>query len=116
MKKAFALALIFCTLSCFAEDIKDTWFDMFAKAAAKKVNSGISVRRDDATRTLFFDFPLPIKSSNGFNCAEAKNAIVKGIKASPDAEYIKKTEMLIIYNYITADYKIFSVVISKKDF
>ena len=79
MKKTFALALIFCTLSCFAEDIKDTWFDMFAKAA------------------------------------EAKKAIVKGIKASPDAEYIKKTEMLIIYNYITTDCKIFSVVISKKD-
>ena len=44
MKKTFALALIFCTLSCFAEDIKDTWFDMFAKAAAKKANSGVSVR------------------------------------------------------------------------
>ena len=58
----------------------------------------------------------PIKGSAGFNCAEAKKTIVKGIKASPDAEYIKKTEMLIIYNYITTDYKIFSVVISKKDF
>lgn len=116
MKQIFALALIFCALSCFAEDIKDTWFDMFAKAAAKKVKSGINVRRDDATRTLFFDFPLPIKGSAGFNCAEAKKTIVKGIKASPDAEYIKKTEMLIIYNYITTDYKIFSVVISKKDF
>ena len=67
MKKTFALALIFCTLSCFAEDIKDTWFDMFAKAAAKKVNSGVSVRRDDATRTLFFDFPLQLRGSEKSN-------------------------------------------------
>lgn len=115
--KKIALVLLFAGLvfSLSAADIKDTWFDTFCQATAKNLPSGAQLAKDSVNRIMFINFPLPTKSSAAFDIPAAKAAITKAIKGTPDASYIKKAEITVIYNYITTDYKIFSVVITAKD-
>lgn len=117
MKKfVFVFVFIILRLTLSAADIKDTWFDTFCDAAAKQIPKGCMLRKVPGARIIFIDMPLPVKSDSTFDVKRAKEAIVKSIKNTPDMDFIRKAEITCIYNYITTDYKIYSVVINKNDF
>ena len=61
------------------------------------------------------DVPLPVKSDVPFDTGKSKAAILKELKGTADADFIKKAEIILIYNYVTSDSRIHSVVISAKD-
>ncbi|MBP5181648.1 MAG: hypothetical protein J6331_01340 [Lentisphaeria bacterium] len=110
----FLAAFLLCT-SLSAADIRDTWFETLYEGSAKQLPEGCQIRKDAAKRIIFLDMPLPIKSSQSFDVKVAKAQLIKAIKGTPDADFIRKAEILVIYNYITTDHKIYSVVIGKDD-
>ena len=115
-KKLLIVAALVSSLSlAYAKDIKDTWFETLYEATAKNLPKGCQLRKDAETRIIFIDVPLPVKSNTQFDTAAAKAAIVKELKNTPDADFIKKAEIILIYNYITTDVKVYSVVITAKD-
>ena len=117
MKKlffVFMFALFSLILS--AADIKDTWFETFCEAVSTQLPKGCMLRKVPEARIIFLDMPLPIKSDAAFDVKKAKDVIVKAVKGTPDVDFIKRAEITCIYNYITTDYKIYSVVVNKNDF
>jgi hypothetical protein len=116
MKKVLAVAMlgVFCALSAFAGS-KDDMFDELYRATAAQLPAGATASKDSDYRVMFINYPLDIHSRNGFNVIAAKRAIVQVIRGTKDAEYIRQSDALIIYNYITTDRKVFSVVISGED-
>lgn len=114
-KKIFIAVVFALTISLSAADVKDTWFNIFYKAMEKQLPKGCQLRKEPDMRIIFMDVPLPMKSDVSFDTGKAKAAILKTLKNSADADFIKKTEIILIYNYITTDSKIYSIVISAKD-
>ena len=114
-KKIFFAVVFALSLSLSAADVKDTWFDMLCQATAKQLPKGCQLRKDPDMRILFIDVPLPVKSDAPFDTGKSKAAIVNALKGTADADFIKKAEIILIYNYLTTDNKIHSVVISGKD-
>ena len=114
-KKIFIAVVFALTLSLSAADVKDTWFDMLYQATAKQLPKGCQLRKEPDMRILFIDVPLPVKSDVPFDTGKSKDAILKELKGTADADFIKKAEIILIYNYVTSDSRIHSVVISAKD-
>lgn len=114
-KKIFIAVVFALTLSLSAADVKDTWFDMLYQATAKQLPKGCQLRKEPDMRILFIDVPLPVKSDVPFDTGKSKAAILKELKGTADADFIKKAEIILIYNYVTSDSRIHSVVISAKD-
>ncbi len=116
MKKImFGFAILMSCVMLSAADIKDTWFNTFYEANSENLPEGCTMRKNEKNRIIFFDMPLPVKSGN-FDIAAGKKEILKTLRGTPDAEFIKKANIIVVYNYITTDYKIYSIVISDKDF
>ncbi|MBR4665073.1 MAG: hypothetical protein IKO93_14485 [Lentisphaeria bacterium] len=114
-KKLFIAVIFALSISLSAADVKDTWFNMFFQATAKQLPKGCQLRKEPDMRIIFMDVPLPMKSDVAFDTGKAKAAMIKELKGSADADFIKKAEIILIYNYLTTDNKIHSVVISAKD-
>ena len=115
VKRFFVLFASVLCIALSAADIKDTWFSAMCDAVASQLPQGCQLRKDASKRIIFLDMPLPVSSETPFNVATAKAAIVREIKTTPDADFVRKAEIIVIYNYITTDYKIHSVVITKAD-
>ena len=114
-KRIFAVVVFILCVSLSAADIKDTWFETLYDGVTRTLPRTCQARKNPENRILFIDFPLQINSSNSFNIPAAKAAIVKAVRGTQDAELIRKADITVIYNYITTDRKIYSVVITAKD-
>ena len=116
MKKLLLIAaLLFASYGVFADEFDE--FVQGAKGGVKNIPNVIAVRADKAHRILFFDFRLPdhVKDVSDEQHAEMKRAMIRYFKNSSFAEGFKELEVTVVYNYITADGKIYSVVISSSD-
>ena len=115
MKKiAFGLLCFMLGATLFAAGVDDSQFEEFVEGCRKSVPAGCQVRQSSENRIVFLDMPLQ-SNPKEFNAAAGKAAILQGIRGTEDAEFIKKAGIIVVYNYITPDLRIFSIVISKND-
>ena len=111
------IALSFAVIALSANDIKDTWFETLYEGTKNALSAGMSASKfaKGNVRILFVDYPLPVSSEQKMDPDKAKQVSLKAMRGSADAEYVKKTGCIIIYNFITTDHKVFKVVITADD-
>jgi len=116
MKKVlFAILLsVFCLTGAYAES-KDAIFDRLYNGTVAQLPPGVTAGKSADYRIMFINYPLEISSRSGFDVIAAKRAIVNVIRNTVDADYIRRSDAMIIYNYITTDRKVYSVVITDAD-
>ena len=70
------------------------------------------------TRILFLNYPLQISSSSvKYDFDKGKKEMIdKFLRGTVDEKLIKRGNIILIYNYITTDRKIYSIVVTKDDF
>ena len=117
--KKFIVALLFaCTVfSLSASDANKRLFEEFYSAIAKNMpkDQG-AVRKNVENRIIFIDFLLPVSSNPNIDMVKAKAMILNELKKNKDSKAVIGTGITLVYNYITTDRKIYTVVVSQKDF
>lgn len=96
---------------------EDTWFTMLADGTRKSLPAGARMVTDDKLRFIIISLKLPVKSDKVTQEAfqQQKPHFIKLLQQTADADFMRKTGTTLIYNYVTEDYVVFSVVISHKD-
>ena len=108
MKKLLLIAaLLFASYGAFADD-----FDLFV-AGMRESGVGM-VRTDKSHRIVFLDVKADFESLSDQELAEIKSMILKGMPAE-NAAIIRELNVTIVFNYISKNGKIYSVVITSSD-
>ena len=96
---------------------EDTWFSMLVTGTRQSLPAGAQMNVDDKLRFIIISMKLPVKSEKvqAEALQQQKPKMIKLIQGTPDADFIRKTGTTLIYNYVTEDYKIFTLVISPKE-
>jgi len=122
-----AAALLTAEISLSAAETaktqEDTWFDMIVQAEKQNLPAGAELRYDAKLRYIILNMKLPVQSAK-LNYEQfvtaAKAAMLKNLKAkeknTPIFDFYKKTRTSMIFNYITEDAKIYTVIISSQEF
>ena len=108
------ILLVLAVIPLSAADKREV-FQTLYHGVVKSVPAGAMVRKDDASFILFLDMKVGFSSSQPFNNEAGKKAIIASMKGSTDSKIVKQLGITIIYNYITTDGKIHSIVITGKD-
>ena len=100
-----------------AKTQEDTWFSILAEGTRKALPAGAQMTTDDKLRFIIISMFLPVKSEkvpqNAFQ--QQKPQMIKILKDTPDVDFIRKTGTTVVYNYITDDKVVYSVIISPKE-
>ena len=114
--KILCVSLLSFVSVSYAQTQADTWFDMLYEATKENIPSGTSIAADKKSKIIYISVKLPISSKDApFDTEAAKKGIIKHIKNTPDAKFIKGSSCSIIYCYITTDNKSYSVIINTTD-
>lgn len=114
MKKLLLFAaLMFAPFGVFADELDD-----FVAGARKSAEAdGDAVRFDRAHRIVFMDYKLvPGGSFTEADLARTRESILNHIRSAPqEAEFIRRHGVTIIFNYISDDRAIFTIIIAPSD-
>lgn len=116
MKRFIVVILLVLAVIPLSAADKGEIFQKLYHGVVKSVPAGAMVRKDDASFILFLDMKVGFSSSQPFNYEGGKKAIISSMKGTPDSHIIKQLGITVIYNYITTDGKIHSIVVTGKDF
>ena len=96
---------------------EDTWFSMLVDGTRKALPPGAQMTTDTKLRFIIISMFLPVKSdkvpANAFQ--QQKPNMIEVLKKTPDADFIRKTGTTVIYNYISDDKVVYSVILSPKE-
>ena len=115
MKKLLLIAsLLFASYGVFADDPFDTFVENVREEAR---TSGHVVRADRQHRMVFIDIRLPAEagSLDDAQFAELKSELLKEAREDKDIAAVKERDVTLVFNFITGDGKIRSVVIAPAD-
>lgn len=114
MKKLILIAaLLFASYGAFADEFDDFVGEMRERAE----NKGNSVRVDKARRIIFMDYKLAgRKSFTEAELAGVREFVMKGLRGDKRfAALIKKYGVTVLYNYISTDQNVFTIVVTPND-
>ena len=90
---------------------------MLVTGTRKSLPAGAQMNVDDKLRFIIISMKLPVSSekvkAEAFQ--QQKPNMIKILQNTPDADFIRKTGTTLIYNYVTEDYKIFTLIVSPKE-
>ena len=119
-KLLLAAVLMFASVGTFADE-----FDDFSQVLINKISSStVAVRADKASHTIFLDIKMPGKLSDMppekrrqfiDGLPKLKETFISKLRGSADERMLKKLHATLIYNFVTLDPQIFSVVIAPTD-
>ena len=117
MKKLLLIAaLLFASYGVFADE-----FDDFVKTIQQKVGTGGTIRAAKKARIIFIDLKIPGKISELSPEKRAQffqqlplfeQQFLTSLRGTADAKWLKENNVVIVYNLVSLDPQVFSVVIT----